>query len=591
MSWITRFAQALGLRSNANVRIGVKRRGFAAARVDRLTAGFTAVRASINQELRGDLNLLRARARQLAKDNDYAHKFVNLCVTNIVGPGGVKFQARVVDQKGQADTLDNDAIEGAFTQFCERGVFDVTGRLSRSEFESAIVRSLATDGEYLVRIVRGASAGNAWGIAFQHIDIDRLDTSYSRAKTASQNAIVMGVEVNDASRPTHYHVFTGHPNDHSSGAMRERERERIPAQDIIHDFLTERAEQVRGVPWMSAVILTLFHLGEFEKSALLAARKGADTLGFFVTPDGTPDAYADGKDANNEAISISVPGQYDTLPAGVDFKPYESKYPDQVFSSFTKSFLSRAASGLNVSYHGLSGDLEGVNFSSIRAGVIDERDQWMTLQGFFINGLCRRIFDEWLRVALLRGKIVNASNVTLPASKLEKFRAVNFQGRRWQWVDPEKDINASLLAIRAGLSSPYTIAAQMGLDLEDVLRDIARANTLSKSYGLPLFASPAPPPPAPPPPTKDEAKHIIHVAAPAVTVYPTFRVDAPISVITPEPKVTLEAQINVPERTVNLNVEGAKIDVHASPSISTLDVIGRDASGEIATITRRPLLN
>jgi len=151
--------------------------------------------------------------------------------------------------------------------------------------------------------------------------------------------------------------------------------ERVDASEIIHGFVVEHAEQRRGLPWMTSAILSMHHLGRFEESALLAARKGADTIGFFVSPDGSAATLADEGTAD-EPITVSAPGTYDTLPEGFEFRPFDTKYPDAMVADFTKGFLRRMASGMNVTYHGLANDLAGVNYSSIRAGVIEERDQW-----------------------------------------------------------------------------------------------------------------------------------------------------------------------------------------------------------------------
>jgi len=463
-------------------------RAFTAARVDRLSASWLATQNSINQELRGDLDRLRARSRDLSKNNDYARKFKKMVTVNLVGPSGFKLQSRVMDTPQRADDLANNAIEAGFAAWSKRGVCEITGRMGFPDLCRALAGDVAIDGEFLVRKVRGRTAGNPFGFALQHLDVDRLDTNLNRAASSNANAIVMGIEIDAWRRPLYYHLFTSHPQDGIAGG---RQREAVPAADIIHGLIVEYPEQVRGAPWMSAVILTMHHLGEFEQSALLAARKGADTLGFFTSPDGSPPAV-DTTGADGEPITVSVPGHYDTLPDGYDFKPYDSRYPDAMLADFTKGYLRRIASGLNVAYNNLANDLEGVSFSSIRSGTLEERDQWMTIQGWFIEAFLDPVFDEWLSLALLNGALTMPNGSPLPAAKRDKFAAHAWQGRRWAWVDPQRDIEASLTAIRAGLQSPYTIASQMGLDLDDVQADLARANAAALAAGLPLYAAPEP---------------------------------------------------------------------------------------------------
>jgi hypothetical protein len=75
---------------------------------------------------------------------------------------------------------------------------------------------------------------------------------------------------------------------------------------------------------------------------------------------------------------------------------------------------------------------------------------------------------------------------SLPLAKLDRFTAHGFQGRRWTWVDPKKDVEANILAMQAGLTSPQQVAAAMGQDLEDVLTQIQTANQLASGMGVQL---------------------------------------------------------------------------------------------------------
>ncbi|MCI0539082.1 MAG: phage portal protein [Verrucomicrobiales bacterium] len=69
------------------------------------------------------------------------------------------------------------------------------------------------------------------------------------------------------------------------------------------------------------------------------------------------------------------PGQFETRPVGFEFQTFDPQHPTQAFPFFVKTFLRGIASGLGVSYNTLANELEGVNFSSIRAGVSDEREE------------------------------------------------------------------------------------------------------------------------------------------------------------------------------------------------------------------------
>lgn len=461
-------------------------RAFDGAAVNRLTSSWMATNTSIDRELRGDLDRLRARARDLVRNDEYARKFIRMARNNIVGQGFV-FQARVAevprrgDTVGQQDNAANDAIERALNAWSKRGVCEVTGKLSFADVQRLLICAAARDGEFIVRKVRGASAGNAFGFALQIIDIERLDTRFFRARASSENAIVMGIEINAFGRPVAYHLFEANPND--PGVPRQRER--VPAEDVIHGFVPDELEQTRGIPWMHAAMRRLNDLKGYREAAVIAARIGASKMGFYTTPDGSAPP-ADGLDEKGIPFENAEPGVFGVLPEGVSFQTFDPTYPHEQFDTFNKACLRGIAAGWGVSYNSLANDLEGVNFSSIRSGVIEERDEWMVLQDWFTQAFLEPVFDEWLRLSLLAGAITTSNGSALPAAKKDKFSAHVWQGRRWSWVDPKKDMETAVLAIHYRLKSPQQVAYEMGIEIEDVLDQIARFEAMAVAKGVTL---------------------------------------------------------------------------------------------------------
>ena len=458
---------------------GLQVRRFQAARMDRLSADWMATEQSINMELRTDLNRLRSRGRELLQNNDYAVKFQGMVKNNIIGPSGIRLQVRIEDAPGKPDRLANAAIEAAWADYCK--ACDISGLTHLRDFCETLVGGLPSDGEFLVRMVQGSDAGNKYNFALQAIDVDRIDTMCNTANTTNGNSIIMGVEVDTYRRPVALHLFAAHPND---GVQSSRQRMRVPLTEIIHRFKVERPEQMRGIPWMSAGMLSLHHLGNFKLSALLAAEHGANHYGFFTTPDGNSPLPVN--TGTNE--TISQPGVYDTLGPGVGFTPHESKYPNEVFGPFVKTTLQRIASGWRVAYHSLANDLEGVSYSSIRSGALEERDRWAADQEWFINVFMEPVYQAWLQCALLSGAITMPNGSPLPAAKRDKFAKHEWQPRRWEWVDPKSDLEAKILAVRAGLMAPQDIANAMGYDFEDTLNSIALANQRADELGVNLTA-------------------------------------------------------------------------------------------------------
>lgn len=596
-------------------------RRFEGAKSSRLTSGWQTVSTKIDGEIKLDLVALRARARDLSINDSYARKFIHMAAANVVGSNGFILQSQVNDPNGQSDSMARKAIENAYVQWCKIGNCETSGKLSFNDFCRLFTKTLARDGEVLIRRIRNRSF--EFGYKLQMLDIDRLDVMHNEA-LSNGNTIIMGVELDAYGSPVAYHLTSRHPGETNIVTNEKFKRERVAASDIFHIFVADRAEQTRGFPWMSAALQDMKMLAGYREAAIVAARNGASKMGFFTSPDGTAGALADGQDAEGNFTTSADAGTFDVIPSGYTFQQYNPEYPTQNFDSFVKSCIRSISSGLGVAYNALANDLENVNFSSIRAGVLEERESWMMLQNHMIEAFLRPMFDDWLEAAILKNKLIMPNGSSLPSGKLDKFRSHTWQGRRWQWVDPLKDIEASVTAIKAGLSTPQIVAAQMGLDIEDVIDALAQANMMAEAAGLPSY-SPQPEPATPPTTTQTDpaadtskallaaiaARSLEQPQAPSVNVkvgidndqmsemareiqsvaketLEQIREDVQnMPIVIPAPVVNIEA----PNVTVNNNVEPTPVTLEANiqpadvtvslPARMTETTTRRDANGEL----------
>lgn len=468
------------------------KRAFNGAVIDALTADLPAILQSGNASLRPALRVLRSRSRQLAENNDYAREFLRHLVRKALGPDGIRLVVRALRQDGTVDKADSDYLETAWWEWSRRGVCTVCGRYSWAEVQRLALQAVARDGELLIRVVRGWK-GNRFGIALQLIEIDQLDENLNVAFGAGHggvqigagNEIRMGVERDAWGKVVAYHLLSSHPYDDVSSWQGQYRYQRIPAGDMIHLFVPDRVDDARGAPWMSTAIRRLQMMGGYEEAELVAARLGAAKGGFFEEEIGDElDGTGDAKDVNGNIIQDATPGTFQRLPKGVTFKPYDPQHPTAGFGDFMKSMLRGAAAGLGIGYNSWGRDLEGVNYSSLRQGELDERDNWRLIQGFMIERLCDPVWQAWLDMALLTGAL------NLPPSKRAKFDAANWRARGWPWVDPTKDIAAEAEAVALGIRSLSQVCDERGIDFEEVMRDRARENEIAAQYGVEIFVGP-----------------------------------------------------------------------------------------------------
>jgi len=230
---------------------------------------------------------------------------------------------------------------------------------------------------------------------------------------------------------------------------------------------------------MHAGMVRMKQLDGYDEADITAARHGAAHMGFFTSETG--EGYAgDGADEDGNIIHDADPGTFHELPPGMGLQQYDPKYPHDQYPHFTKKNIQGMSAGLDVSYPTLSNDLEGVNYSSIRAGVLEDRELFKTLQGWLIRSLITPVYQEWLSYALLRDEIMIGNR---PLSRpREDYTKAHYQGRRWAWVDPQKDMNASELSVKLKTRSRSQIIRDQGDDPDTVWREIERENELLGEY-------------------------------------------------------------------------------------------------------------
>ena len=449
-----------------------RRRMYQGAQFSRLTADWVTSNTSADSEVYGSAQKLRDRARQLCRDNDYARQALRAIEGNVNGQG-IPFQSQVRMQRGgKLDTGINDAIEAAwkrwsYAQHCHTG-----GKLSFADIERLVIRACAESGEVFIRLVRQSFGGSTVPLAMEVIEADQLDDGLN-GRSQQGNEIRMGVEVDGWGRPIAYHFLAYHPGDYqfSNQQISTQRHKRIPAEEVVHLYRTERPGQTRGVSWFASAIQRLHHLAGYEQAEVVRARASSALMGFITSPEGEliGDDVMDG-----ERVSNFEPGVFKYLQAGESVTVPQLDAPDGQFEPFLRAMLRAMAAGIGCSYETISRDFSTSNYSSSRLSLIEDRDHWRILQSWLIENFHRRVFSEWLDLAVLSNALALPGYEQQP----ERFKAARWMPRGWAWVDPAKEVAAYKEAVRCGFKTLADVVAEQGGDLDELL--LARQSELAK---------------------------------------------------------------------------------------------------------------
>lgn len=448
---------------------------FAGASTGRLFEDWIASWMSPQDENKYELRLLRNRAREQCRNNPLARRYLGLCDEQILGPKGITLQARNRLTTGEPDEETNQQIETAWAAWGERGVCTADGRYSWRGFHGAALEARKRDGEALVELLYGFP--NRFGFAVRLLDIDLLDETYNvPANQNGGNAIVQSVEINEYGREVAFHVWTQHPME--TMTQGQRKRVRIPATRMLHLGRPRRAGQTRYEPALTPVLTPLRMLDEYLNAELAAARAAAETPAFIQKSENAP-----GPDPDDPMAGVlrleTAKGTLQELAPGETLATWPSEHPNAVLPAFVREVKAHTAAGLHVAYASLTGDMSQSNYSSSRMALTPERDHWRIEQQQEIDDFCMPIFRAWLRQAVIWQQI------RLPGPYAD-YQWAEWEPRGFDYVDPEKDITASLMEVEAGLNSLTRVAAGQGRDLRAILMERKAELDLAEELGVTL---------------------------------------------------------------------------------------------------------
>ena len=459
-------------------------RNYAGAKNSNTTADWMTAGLVSDELLKWQLPKLRERSRDLYQNNDYMKNFLRKLKVGVVGNKGIHLQSKSRLKGGGFDKRANEFIETSYCKWGQRHNASVCGTMSITDICNLSLETAARDGEALVRKVKGYD--NEFGFALQPIEADHLDTMHNE-QLENGNTIKLGIEKNAWGKPLAYWLWTKHPGEFSTMINTKQMRMRVPAEEIIHLYCKERPTQSRGVPWAHTAIIRLRQLGAYEEAAIINARIGASKMQSIIMGEGQT-YTGDKQDLYGNKIDEVEPGMRELLPFGTQVHDFQPAYPNGEYGDFNKAMLLGISAGVGMDYSSMSGDRSQENFGSLRSGKLEERDFYKSIQTWFIESLLDEFILDWAEMAIMSGQL------SLSYSQLDRYineETPKWQGRRWDWIDPEADINARITELRAGLTTRTRIAAEKGEDFEQLLEELTEEDKMIKESGLTFVLEPS----------------------------------------------------------------------------------------------------
>lgn len=422
----------------------IETRRFDAAAGGRRTAGWTTYNTSSNQELEPALHKLRARSRDLVRNNPYAFRAVQGIANNVVGTG---IRPAIVATSDTAKLQ----FKRVWDKWADSTDCDFDGLNNFYGLQKLVMRTVAESGECL--IVRRRNASKNLPFELQVLEPEFIDTNKNTAAVENQTTVLMGVEFDKSGRRVAYWIYDRHPSDYAFAKSR-----RIPADDVIHVFEVLRPGQVRGVPFGVSSFLRLKDFDEYEDAQLVRQKIAACFTAFVSTPNngsGLP-----GTSTNSDLTERVEPGLIQRLAPG-DEVTFGTPPHAEGYESYSRKILQGTSVGYGVTYELMTGDLSNVNFSSGRMGWIEFQRNVEGWQEFMlVPQLCTKVFEWFLQAAFIAGKIRTINVVA------------SWTPPRREMIDPYKETKAMIEQVKAGFISWPEALRLLGYDPDMTMEEI-----------------------------------------------------------------------------------------------------------------------
>lgn len=491
--------------------------------------------ASADAEILHDAPTIRARARDLVRNNPTARQAVRVSRQGTIG---AHFRL-VLRPDYEFLGLEHDDVvpwarmaERVWEQYAHgTGCWlDAGRRFSFTELMALAHDSDFVDGECLVA-AEWRDDGTPWQTCFQVVDVDRLSNPYGWPDSI---ALRGGVALDRFGAPTGYHIRQAHPGDIGIVGMRPWIWEMVPRETpwfrpiVMHSFDPVRAGQSRGVSEFASVIQAL-KMGKeyaeaelanavvragfvavltsamnFEKAAEALGQGGwdpsaVDEHGNAIADPLTALAFANLEQtaAYYNELNLTVNGQkIPKLSPGDDLKFLGENTPGSGYAAYVRSQILNVAAGLGVDPVGISQDFSNVNYSSAKMAWSVNGGHAESRRARLVRMLAMPIVGAWMEEAVQSGRLPMPKGFAPDDFYVVRDALVRgtFLCAGKPTLDPLKEAQANQIALGYGGKTLEELCAEDGTTVEERLTQIARENHQRERLGLmPVGALPPAP--------------------------------------------------------------------------------------------------
>lgn len=428
------------------------------------------------------------RTLDLVANDPHAGGLLETYVTSVVG-SGLKPKSKVSAAKlgiteEEAEAF-QDSAEGIFNIWVHMA--DVARRMNFWDIQMLLQNQMLKFGEFLVLPRMLDIPRRPISLALQVVNPLRLRTPFDKY---SQDNMRDGVELGENGEPVAYWIkkgdITGRKNlsDNSSSFVR------LPAfkghrPQVLHGFIQEDADQVRGVSPFSRAMKTFRDLNDYLDAELVANLVTAAYALWIETPE--PEGASMDRASYTEGSGSEATRYEEIMPGGIYYglpgekaSQLKPERPGRTFQPFVGRVMRMAAAGMGMPYEVLAKDFSETTYASGRMAMLEAWRVFRHRQGWLGDHGCQPVWNMVQEEAWLKG--------FTPAKDyyeaMDEWNRVAWIGPAKGYIEPVKEVTADLKAINGLLRSRSEVIAERGGDFEATVEALAKEKKKLKALDL-----------------------------------------------------------------------------------------------------------
>jgi lambda family phage portal protein len=452
--------------------------------------------------MQGDFYITR-RMRELAVNSPQVKRPIDLFRDLIIG-SGINAYSDPIDysfgwdfaRRSEADLFRSfdyalETDEKFLRWASDPELCDVEGVQNFFDMQRLTLSDTATVGDVILKFVFVNDPDSQVPFKLQLIERENLDRSKDRPSGKGVNKIVNGIEFDENNFEVGAWIYDQHPYDIGFNGIGSGNSTFIPSSMYVRFYQKSRPSQHIGTTWLPATAQTNIDRDKLIEMIIRKAIKQAQHVlvrktnrspgmdAGLLTPDDASDYEGPSPIAlgtNPLAMEIGLEEELELVET-----PDNAQGINELFSVLDHD----ASAAANLSYYTATGRFNETNYGGFKGAMNLESAQMKPVQNTAANRIVLPIRRLWNDLAMAFGHI-NAITPSRYERERDRFRQFDCIGPGREWLDPEKEYEASSGKLRGGLTTLKIECATRGIHWIRVLRQMKLETTIADKLGIVL---------------------------------------------------------------------------------------------------------